>query len=153
MTNFPSKYKNDSSLSLGFSFIKAYNLWHKKIKERLKQIELTHPQFVVLATTGYLSQACKEVKQIDISRNSNIDVMTLSTIISRLEKSGLVERKQSQRDPRAKVVTLTNEGSNRLQQAVPLVEQVDIEFFGKLELQNETFNSLLLELIKKNSET
>lgn len=68
MTKFPSKYKNDSSLSSGFSFIKAYNLWHKKIKERLKVIELTHPQFVVLATIGYLCQHHREVKQIDISK-------------------------------------------------------------------------------------
>ncbi|GFO80257.1 MarR family transcriptional regulator [Lactococcus lactis] len=152
MTKFPSKYKNDSSLSSGFSFIKAYNLWHKKVKERLKVIELTHPQFVVLATIGYLCQHQREVKQIDISKNSNIDVMTLSTIISRLEKSELIERKKSRRDPRAKVVTLTNEGSNKLQKAVPLVEQVDNEFFGKLDIQNETFNLLLLELINKNSE-
>ena len=78
--------------------------------------------------------------------------MTLSTIISRLEKSELIERKKSRRDPRAKVVTLTNECSNKLQKAVPLVEQVDNEFFGKLDIQNETFNLLLLELINKNSE-
>ena len=58
-------------------------------------IELTHPQFVVLATIGYLCQHHGEVKQIDISRNSNIDVMTLSTIISRLEKSELIERQKS----------------------------------------------------------
>ena len=147
MNNFPSKYKEDSSLSAGFSFIKAYNLWHKKVKDQLNDINLTHPQFVVLATLGYLSQKKDEIKQIDISKNSNIDVMTLSQIILRLEKSGLVKRKKSLKDTRAKVVSLTDEGVVKLQEALPLVEQIDIDFFGELGDENSTFNKLILKLI------
>lgn len=153
MNNFPSEFKNNSSHSLGFSFIKSYNLWHKKIKERLGEINLTHPQFVVLTTIGYLAQNENEVKQIDISKRSNIDVMTLSSIVLRLEKYGLVSRKKSLSDTRAKIVTLTKEGFARLGDALPIVEQVDREFFGVLEDQGELFNSLLLRLVDLNDQS
>ena len=53
MSEFPSHYKSDATQSIGLSFIKVYNLWHKKIKEQLKNINLTHPQFVVLASLGH----------------------------------------------------------------------------------------------------
>ena len=38
MSEFPSHYKSDATQSIGLSFIKVYNLWHKKIKEQLKNL-------------------------------------------------------------------------------------------------------------------
>jgi DNA-binding MarR family transcriptional regulator len=108
--NFHSEYKDNSRASIGLSFIKVFNLWHKQIKDHLKRIELTHPQFIVLASLGYLSQQRKEIDQVDISTQSDIDVMTTSTIVRNLEKSGLVNRKNSILDTRAKCIILTELG-------------------------------------------
>ena len=52
------------------------------IKQELKKMNLTHPQFVVLASLAYLSQNGNEVTQVMISKLSGIDVMTLSQILS-----------------------------------------------------------------------
>ncbi|EGO8595843.1 MarR family transcriptional regulator, partial [Enterococcus faecalis] len=106
MSSFHSKYRDSDSASIGLSFIKVYNLWHKMIKEELNTINLTHPQFVVLASLGYLSQNNEEVNQVTISKQSDIDVMTVSTIIKNLEKSMLIMRKESKTDSRAKSVHL-----------------------------------------------
>ncbi|MDU5734371.1 MAG: MarR family transcriptional regulator [Veillonella sp.] len=102
--------------------MRVYNKWHFTIKQALKELNLTHPQFVVLASLAYLSQHDNEVTQVMISKLSGIDVMTVSQILSLLEKRGFVERKEHSRDTRAKAVLLNEKGSEILQKAVPLVE-------------------------------
>lgn len=150
MNSFHSKYRESPSDSIGLSFIKAYNLWHKMIKEELNIINLTHPQFVVLASLGYLSQNNEEVNQVTISKQSDIDVMTVSTIIKNLEKSMLIIRKESKTDSRAKSVHLTKKGQILLNKALPLVEEIDTRFFDVLTPQKELFNILLQALTREN---
>lgn len=123
--------------------MRVYNKWHFTIKQALKELNLTHPQFVVLASLAYLSQHDNEVTQVMISKLSGIDVMTVSQILSLLEKRGFVERKEHSRDTRAKAVLLNEKGSEILQKAVPLVEQIDEVFFGKLNSDEAQFKHLL----------
>lgn len=149
MSSFPSKYKDNDYASIGLSFIKTYILWHKMIKEELSTINLTHPQFVVLASLGYLSQSNEELNQVAIAKHSDIDVMTVSTIIKNLEKNMLIIRSESKIDSRTKSVHLTEKGQMVLNQALPLVEEVDIKFFDPLKSQKELFNNLLLKLTEK----
>nr|WP_222717956.1 MarR family winged helix-turn-helix transcriptional regulator [Listeria immobilis] len=111
---------------------------------------MTHPQFIVMASTGYLQQTNKEVNQVDISKQSDIDVMTVSTIIRNLEKAQLLIRQSFSIDSRAKVIELTKAGEQLLSKALPLVEKVDTNFFEVLQSVQATFNSLLLQLVAEN---
>ena len=129
--------------------MRVYNKWHFTIKQALKELNLTHPQFVVLASLAYLSQHDNEVTQVMISKLSGIDVMTVSQILSLLEKRGFVERKEHSRDTRAKAVLLNVKGSEILQTAVPLIEQIDELFFGKLDNNEEQFKHFLVRLNKE----
>ena len=122
--------------------MRVYNKWHFTIKQALKELNLTHPQFVILASLAYLSQHDNEVTQVMISKLSGIDVMTVSQILSLLEKRGFVERKEPSRVTRAKTVLLI-EGGAILQKAVPLVEEIDEIFFGKLKSDEAQFKHLL----------
>ncbi|MDH6364672.1 DNA-binding MarR family transcriptional regulator [Enterococcus sp. PF1-24] len=151
MSNFKSEFKDSSNESIGFSFVKVYNLWHKAIKDELKTIHLTHPQFIVLASLGYLSQTATEVTQVDISKKADIDVMTVSTIIRNLEKAQLLFRQESLHDTRAKAVKMTEKGQTTLTQALPIVENIDKRFFSVLAANRETFNDLLLDLVEGNT--
>ena len=126
--------------------MRVYNKWHSMIKKELKKMNLTHPQFVVLASLAYLSQNCNEVTQIMISKLSGIDVMTISQILGLLEKHNFVKRKGHSKDTRAKAVTLNKKGEEILQKAVPLVEQIDEFFFGKLDSDEEQFKYFLVRL-------
>ena len=126
--------------------MRVYNKWHFIIKKELKKINLTHPQFVVLASLAYLSQNGNEVTQIMISKLSGIDVMTVSQILNLLEKYYFVKRKEHSRDTRAKAVTLNKKGEEILQKAIPLVEQIDEFFFGKLNNDEEEFKHFLIRL-------
>lgn len=114
MSDSPSESGRNASGPVGRSFIRVYNLWHKRVKEALRGIGLTHPQYVVLASLGYLAQSGDEVSQVDIARNSDIDVMTVSTILRNLERDGLVTRRIASDDQRAKTVQMTVSGRSSL---------------------------------------
>lgn len=140
---FTSKYKNDSEKSTGLLFMRAYNKWHFMIKQELKKINLTHPQFVVLAALAYLLQTENEVTQVMISKLSGIDVMTVSQILSLLEKKDFVKRQEHSRDTRAKAVILNEKAELILKEAVPKIEHIDEIFFGKLGNDEDTFKYYL----------
>lgn len=126
--------------------MRVYNKWHSMIKKELKKMNLTHPQFVVLASLAYLSQDSNEVTQVMISKLSGIDVMTVSQILNLLEKNDFVKRKEHSRDTRAKAVILNKKGEETLQKAVPLVEKIDEIFFEKLDTDEEQFKHFLVRL-------
>ena len=126
--------------------MRVYSKWHSMIKKELKKMNLTHPQFVVLASLAYLSQDSNEVTQVMISKLSGIDVMTVSQILNLLEKNDFVKRKEHSRDTRAKAVILNKKGEEVLQKAVPLVEQIDEIFFEKLDTDEKQFKHFLARL-------
>ena len=126
--------------------MRVYNKWHSMIKKELKKMNLTHPQFVVLASLAYLSQNGNEVTQVMISKLSGIDVMTVSQILNLLEKNDFVKRKEHSKDTRAKAVILNKKGEETLQKAVPLIEQIDEIFFKKLDTDEEQFKHFLVRL-------
>ena len=125
--------------------MRVYNKWHSMIKKELKKMNLTHPQFVVLASLAYLSQNSSEVTQIMISKLSGIDVMTISQILGLLEKHNFVKRKEHSKDTRAKAVTLNKKGEEILQKAVPLVEQIDDFFLESWIAMKNNLNIFLLD--------
>lgn len=149
--HFNSIYKNDETESTGLLFIKVYNKWESNLKRVLKLVGLTLPQFIVLTSLLFLSNREEYVTQVDIARFTGMDVMTVSQIVRLLEKKDYTRRDQHPKDSRAKLVSVTNSGEEKVNQALPLVEGIDEEFFEKLSNDREVFNRLLVELEDKNA--
>ena len=149
-SQFNSIYKDEYKKSTGLLFIRTYHKWHGLIKNKLRTIDLTHPQFVVLTTLAALLRQQEWVSQTDIARFSDMDVMTISQIIRLLVKKGLIMREVHPKDSRANIILLTDTGLQKVNQALPLVESIDQAFFGKLENNTETLNQLLMELEAEN---
>ena len=149
-SQFNSIYKDEYQKSTGLLFIRAYHKWHGLIKNELKTIDLTHPQFVVLTSLAALLRQQEWVSQTDIARFSDMDVMTVSQIIRLLVKKGLIIREVHPKDSRANIILLTDMGLQKVNQALPLVEGIDQTFFGKLENKTEVLNQLLMKLEAEN---
>lgn len=149
-SQFNSIYKDEYQNSTGLLFIRAYHKWHGLIKNKLRTIDLTHPQFVVLTTLAALLRQQEWVSQTDIARSSDMDVMTVSQIIRLLVKKELIIREVHPKDSRANIILLTDTGLQKVNQALPLVEGIDQAFFGKLENNTETLNQLLIGLEAEN---
>lgn len=146
MVEFPSKNKDNSEESTGLLFMRTYNRWHGEVKKQLRQLGITHPQFVILTSLGYSLQFNEEVTQITLAKMAGMDVTTVSQIIKLLEKNGLIARNEHTRDTRAKSVTLTEKGQEMLKQALPVVEKIDIAFFGSLGKNEGKFINFLHQL-------
>ena len=149
-SQFNSIYKDEYKKSTGLLFIRTYHKWHGLIKNKLRTIDLTHPQFVVLTTLAALLRQQEWVSQTDIARFSDMDVMTVSQIIRLLVKKELIIREVHPKDSRANIILLTDTGLQKVNQALPLVEGIDQAFFGKLENNTETLNQLLIGLEAEN---
>ncbi|MGC2310121.1 MAG: MarR family transcriptional regulator [Candidatus Babeliaceae bacterium] len=115
----------------------GYLLWHVSlawrsfIEETLKPLDLTHPQFVVLATTAWLTRGGNHINQIDISKASGLDQNTTSQILRGLEAKNFIKRTRSLNE-RSKNPILTELGSKVLSKALPAVEKSDSQFFELL---------------------
>lgn len=80
--------------------------FRRRFEDAARQHDLTLPQWRVLAELfrqGSLSQ-------VRLASAADTDPMTMSGIVDRLGKRGLVARQQDPSDSRAKLVSLTEEG-------------------------------------------
>jgi len=133
--------------SSGFLLWQVTNLWQREIRKALEQYDLTHSQFVLLASTHWLTLQNKDVTQVLLSGHTKIDPMTTSTVLRTLQTKGLLKRQEHSTDTRAKTVTLTEAGKQVIKQAVITVEDFDRRFFSSLGDDAPAFNKKLLALL------
>lgn len=131
--------------SLGFLLWHASTYWRSSIEKTLKLFNLTHPQFVVLAATGWLTQKGEHASQAIIGRTAGLDPNTTSQILRSLEAKLLINRARSI-DERSKTPYLTSEGAEILKKALPAVEKTDSAFFAIL---TRTEQQKLLTIFQK----
>lgn len=144
---FSVKKAEDSS---GFLLWQVTTLWQRSLKKALDKHNLTHAQFVLLASLMWLSRQQEMVMQIDLSNHSKIDPMTTSTVLRTLQEKGFLGRQEHVTDTRAKVVVLTDSGIKVVKQAIKTVEDFDREFFSSLNTKRGDFNKHLLKIIQAN---
>lgn len=96
--------------------------------EVLKQAGITLRQFSVLAAVADSEGA----SQADIVERTGIDRSTLADMVSRMETSGLLKRRPSKQDARAKSVTLLAKGRKALDVTRAGVAKADEELLALL---------------------
>ena len=133
--------------SSGFLLWQVTNLWQREIKKALEPYDLTHSQYVLLASIHWLTLQKQDVTQILLSFHTKIDPMTTSTVLRTLQTKGLLQRQEHSTDTRAKTVGLTENGKKIVKQAVKTVEKFDKVFFSTLGNKTQTFNEQLLVLL------
>lgn len=146
---FQFKSPNDSP---GYLLGQVTMLWQRKQKRVLDPLDLTHTQFMILASLAWLSKTNKNVTQVDIANQGNMDRMMVSKVLRTLEEKSFITRQEHETDTRAKKIRLTTVGETVLQKAIIEVENVDEDFFSTLETSLPSFNKSMIQLIDKNNE-
>jgi DNA-binding MarR family transcriptional regulator len=123
----------EPSQSPGFLLWHATLRWQRGVAAALKPLELTHVQFVLLASTWWLNEHGERPSQIALAAHAGTDVKMTSQVIRSLERKGLVEREVDRADTRARRIRVTRRGARLAPRAIAAVEQVDAEFFAELE--------------------
>lgn len=131
---------------IGFLLWYISTSWRTAIETVLEEYDLTHPQFVVLAALGWLTQDNEKVNQASIGKMISLDPNTTSQILKGLEAKKFIKRVVSL-DARSKHPVLTTRGSNILVEALPAVETADRQFFNvltksEIELLTKLFGKL-----------
>lgn len=143
------KYNNVLE-SPGFVLWQVSNLWQKKVTTALETVGLSHVQFVLLAGLEGFSKNGEEVTQTRLASETKTDVMMTSQVLRKLENRGYVKRKSHETDSRAKKIQLTKKGSDILEEAMKVLEDVDSEFFQKAPKDTEKFSSGLTVLLSED---
>jgi MarR family transcriptional regulator, lower aerobic nicotinate degradation pathway regulator len=133
----------DIEKSVGFLLAKAYQRACAIFKEHFDRYDLTPQQFGLLA---FLWQQ-DGLSQAELSAKSQIDRTTMGGIIDRLEKEGLVERRNHPEDRRAYQVFLTPRGKSLEEKLCPVAGQVIGKVTSPLtEEEHQTLIRLLAKL-------
>lgn len=110
----------DIETSVGFLLAKAHQCLFARFRDLLAPYGVTPQQFALL---GFLWKQDK-LSQVELSDKTGIDRTTLSGLIDRLEKQGLVTRLPHPCDRRACLVALTPEGRTFETILAPLAQQM-----------------------------
>lgn len=132
MTKLPFGFERPED-SPGLLLWQTTVIWQRLINKVLDQYEISHAQFVIMATLLWFEAHNYNTTQILIVNWTKLDKMTVSKSLRKLATLGFVYRVEHARDARAKSVSLTDKGKALVCQLIPIVEQVDAEFFGKVQ--------------------
>ena len=125
------------------------NLWQSKVRQKLKESEITLNEYLILETIYLLQQQKINITQKDICINASIDRSVVSLRVSNLEEKKLISKQQPQ-DKRSDSLILTATGNDLINNIIDNIVDLENELFNKLgsEIFNFT-NSLKLLLGKK----
>ena len=106
--------------------IRATDLHSRKLG---KKTGLTTPQLVIIQAVGNL----KDPTVSDIAKAVSLSLATVTTILNRLERNGIVNRARSSVDRRMVFVTLTEEGQSLKSSAPKPLQDSFVDRFTRLE--------------------
>jgi len=117
--------------SPGLLLWRATLRWQRQITAALKPLDLTHVQFVLLASTWWLTSVAGETpSQRRVAEHAGTDPMMTSQVLRALESKGLISRAPHPDDSRARALSVTRRGAGLARRAVKVVEAADAEFFA-----------------------
>ncbi|MBF6078901.1 MarR family transcriptional regulator [Nocardia beijingensis] len=133
--------------SPGLLLWQVTNRWQAAQRAALAPFDLTHVQFVLLASLTYLATGREDpVRQRDLAEYAATDPMMTSQVLRALAQKGLIERRDHPSDRRAKALVATEAGVALVNRAIVAVEACDAEFFAPLGAEDSAFARSLRQL-------
>ena len=142
----------DTSLNenrIGLLSWQTSNLWQSKIRKNINKYNISFNEYIILETIYNLDKIKINISQVDIVKNCFIDKSVVSSKLTKLNKKKLV-KKSTSIDNRSNKLDLTKEGVDIVKKMIKEINEIENNFFNKLNHENFNFiNSLKLLLGKK----
>lgn len=136
----------DAQSSMGLALWRASSAWQRRIRAALAPHDLTHVQYVLLASLTWMDRT-EPVTQRDLAQHAELDVMMTSQVLRTLETKGYVRREPHPRDRRAIALQPTAQGIELANLATHDVESADAAYFAVLTpTQRDSFLAALHRL-------
>ncbi|MDU1891315.1 MAG: MarR family transcriptional regulator [Dysgonomonas sp.] len=131
----------------------VFKLWMRSKKQILDEFRLTGSQYEVISAIYHLSSLHKEIIQVDLSEETGIDPMTISTVLRNLEKNNIITRIRGTINTRVIYIKLTKEGKTLYNMASSKMLSCCNNLYRNIDEKNFTAQLLLLsnELNKLNN--
>ncbi|NDV94968.1 MarR family transcriptional regulator [Dysgonomonas sp. 521] len=117
-----NKFENPND-DIGYLIWRVSKYWQRGKHKLLGEFGLTGSQLELLGAIYHMSKQKMEATQIILSQETEIDPMTTSTILRNLQKKGLISRRESTTDTRARIVEVTDAGSELFEKAIMKVKE------------------------------
>jgi DNA-binding MarR family transcriptional regulator len=117
--------------SLGYLLHQLASIWRRQMNARLSEIGLTHTQFVFLIGLAWLARDGADVTQKDLGQYHKASRALTSRVVRLLERNGLIVQTVKSDDARARILTLTDEGTKRLKLALPILDHTEDVFLAE----------------------
>lgn len=131
--NDPAMGASDSSTLVLMELRKIIQAIDRNSKSLLRRVGLTMPQLIILQYVH--SQT--EVSVGRIAKNNHLGDATVTGILERLEKRGLLLKRKSRRDRRSVLISITEQGVALLQRAPPVMQEGFVDRFNELPKWNQ----------------
>lgn len=138
---------------LGYTLMKAAQVWRTEVGIALRSSELTVPQFFVLmALYRPARHGWAAPRQSEIGVQLGMDANTTSQIVRGLERRGLLTRLPHPIDRRARALALTEIGFELARDASGVARRINDLFFGAIAPDQQAALTEILETLTTQSE-
>lgn len=125
-----------------FRLYSASRLITQAYTPMLTALGITYPQYLVLMVLWE-----KDNQPVnDIAHRLILETNTVTPLIQRMEKQGLITRKQGDKDKRQQIVSLTQSGKEMEERAYQLIPPAMLGRLSACPLQLEDYQTLAKEL-------
>jgi len=111
---------------LCFPVYAASRLITREYQPYLDKLEITYPQYLVLMVLWQTN----EITVNEISQKLILNTNTITPLLKRMEKQGLIDRERSEKDERKVIVKLTEKGMAMREEAARIPEQLSAELIS-----------------------
>ena len=125
-----------------FRLYTATRLITQAYSPMLTELSITYPQYLVLMVLW--EKDCQPVN--DIAHRLLLETNTVTPLLQRMEKLGIVNRKKGEQDKRQQIVSLTEKGRDMEEEAYKLIPAGMGEKLKACPLQMEDYTHLASEL-------
>ncbi|MFD3500779.1 MarR family winged helix-turn-helix transcriptional regulator [Streptomyces sp. NPDC058676] len=135
----------------GYLVWRLANKWRTAVDQALAPLDLTHAQYVLLASLSGMERSGRQPSQRELADYTGLEALYVSKLARSLEAAELVRRTRDAEDTRVVRVALTDEGLKAVRPAIDavqvLLDQLLMPLGGLDDRRTDDFKRTLTQLL------